>query len=120
MEEEQKQKTVELKANIRAKSSTSRPVLVVKATPVKGDPQTLVFEESTSSEQITQSSSGYLGHLAPAYKEVITETVQRSKWLGAGFKFGFEFPKVGKLEFEKKPAKEVKKIEKVIWIPPIK
>jgi hypothetical protein len=43
--------------------------------------------------------------------------VERSRWFGAGFKFGFEFPKIGKLEFEKKPAREIKKTEKVILVP---
>ena len=58
-----------------------------------------------------------MGDLSPAYKKIVIEIVERSKWLGAGFKFGFEFPKIGRLEFEKKPAKEIKKTEKVILVP---
>jgi hypothetical protein len=41
--------------------------------------------------------------------------VKRSKWLGAGLKFGIGIPGKGKFEFEKKPTKETKRITKAIY-----
>jgi hypothetical protein len=115
MKNEQKGK--KHKRKVGGKITLSGATMVVTATPIKGESTTLAFEDSTAPVDITDVSSGYLGELSPAYKEIVTETVERSRWFGAGFKFGFEFPKIGKLEFEKKPAREIKKTEKVILVP---
>ena len=112
--DQEKKKDLEIKVS---DNIIATDVILVKATPVKGESTTLAFDDSAASPVITGVSSGYLGDVEPAYKEIITETVERSKWIGADFRFAFEIPKLGKLEFEKKPSKEVKTTEKVIWNP---
>jgi hypothetical protein len=111
--EEKKRKPKEPTVKIKVSGAT----MVVRAKPEKGKPKLLAFDDKTASRDIVWTASGYIGQVARPYVETMTETVERSKGLGAGFRFAFEILKLGKLEFEKKPTKEVRKIKKVIWNP---
>jgi hypothetical protein len=50
--------------------------------------------------------------LAPQEIEVVTDTIERSKWLGAGLEVSFGSPQWGSLKFTKLPQKEVRTIKK--------
>lgn len=47
--------------------------------------------------------------------EVVEETIERSKELGAGTTIAFSFPGIGEFKFEKKPQKEVRTTKTVIF-----
>ena len=95
---------------------SSDTTLVIKATSPDGESQLLAYDVSTPSTDIVQDSTGYVNaRFEPEYMETYKENVERSKWLGAGFSIRLGSPKWAIFEIEKKPTKEVKKTEKVIW-----
>jgi len=99
----------------KKESGEPTTAIVANITPEGREQQTLVYNSTTESGVIVHDSTTATGvELDPAYFEEVTETVERSKGLGAGFKFGISIANVGKFEFEKKPTKETKRITKAI------
>ena len=79
----------------------------------KGEPVTFIYPSNTPSAEIVQDSTTESHiHLAPQEIEVVTDTIERSKWLGAGFQVSFGSPQWGSLKFTKLPQKEVRTIKK--------
>ena len=100
-----------------AKKKNGEPTtaIVAKITPKGGKQKTFLYRSFTPSGAIVADSTAATGIvLEPVYFEEVTRTVKRSKWLGAGLKFGIQIAKVGKFEFEKKPTKETDRITKTI------
>ncbi len=90
-------------------------------TPSGQEPNTLIYDSAVESEVIALGSTELLSTtLKPKEFEIVTETVERSKGLGTGFKFSLEISGIGKLEFEKKPRKEIKTTTKAIYADPQK
>lgn len=85
-------------------------------TPAGQEPNTLIYDFAVESEVIAHGSTEMLTTtLKPKEFEIVTETVERSKGLGTGIKFCLEFFGIGKLEFEKKPRKEIKTTTKATY-----
>ncbi len=96
--------------------------LVATIVPVEGEPQTLVYDDTTASGVLVRDSTSYARvDLAPVYIEVMTETVERSRGLmDGGFRVSFKLPDAlggFGFEYEKKPSKEAKTIKKAIFRP---
>ena len=104
------------KKSDRKPSTESGTTLVIKATPPDGESKLLAYDVSTPSADIVQDSTGYTNILfEPEYMETFTDTVERSKGLGSGFKIRLGSKRWGYFEVEKKPTKEVRRIKKTIW-----
>ena len=96
--------------------------LVATIVPTKGEPQTLVYDDTTASGILVQDSIAYVGiELAPEYIEAFTETVDRSRGLiDGGFKVSLKLPDAlggFGFEFERKPKRQTKTIKKAIFRP---
>ena len=89
-------------------------VTVTTITPT-GIEKTLTYSTETSSVDIVRKSIAANNiHFMPDQVEIVTETVERTKWLGAGLKISFDFLN-GKFQIEKPPTKETKTITKAIY-----
>ncbi len=108
--------------NLSGKVSAETTIIAtVTSASATSTPVSIPYKESTpSSEIVRQSTAANDVQLTPDQFEIVTETVERSKGLGMGFKVNFEFFGIGKLEFEKKPAKETKITTKAIYGDPQK
>lgn len=96
-------------------------IATVTSAAANSTPISIPYKESIPSVEIVrQSTAANNVQLTPDQFEIVTETVERSKGVGMGFKFNFEFFGIGKLEFEKKPAKETKITTKAIYGDPQK
>ncbi len=77
------------------------------------EPVTFVYPSTTPSADIVRDSTTESQiQPGPEEVEIMTDTIERSKWLGAGFEVSFGFPKWGTFTFKKPPQKEVRTIKK--------
>ena len=85
--------------------------------PKDGESKILVYDSEAPSGSIAKDSvvASGLANLQPVYREVITETIERSKGFGEGVSFSIGIPDVANLSFEKKSKKEVKTITRAIY-----
>ena len=94
--------------------------IVTTITPT-GIEKTSIYDITTASGYIVRESIAANNiQFMPDQIEIVTETVERSKGLGMGFKLSFDFLNFGKFEFEKKPTKEIKATMKSIYKDPQK
>lgn len=101
-------------------SSGDESSIVTSITTPNGERKTLEFPQSSSSGLIVQESTAAIGaHLEPAYYEVITENIERSRGLiNGGLKISFKLPDAlggFSFDFERSPKKETRSVKKTIY-----
>jgi hypothetical protein len=94
--------------------------LVATITPIKGEPLTVVYEDTTASRVLVQDSTARAGvEVKPEYIEAITQTVERSRGLiDGGFKISVTVPDLlggWGLSLERKPRTETRTTTKVVY-----
>ena len=90
-------------------------MIVSTIQPLNKDEIAIAYPIDVPSTSILADSTGLSGVTLEVNQiEIVEETIERSKELGAGTTIGFSFPGIGEFKFEKKPQKEVKTIRRVI------
>ena len=94
--------------------------VVISIQPEGKESLVVAYPPDTPAAEIASDSTSLSGiSLAPDQMEVLTEEVERSKWLGAGYEFGIKI--AGIVDFQvKKQAHKEKKITKRMILKPQK
>jgi hypothetical protein len=91
-------------------------VIVSTIQPINKEEIAIIYPIDVPSTDILTDSTGLSGVMLEAKQiEVVTETIERSKELGAGTKIAVSFAGIGKFEYEKKPQREIKTIKKAVF-----